>query len=304
MTSTQKVLRRAVLDELGGSGVYTTTGAGSTTTLVCTDAFKSSAVPASHLPFAWIHVPTATAPKERRVPQTGLDPTTGTITVDAAYGSSIGSSTEFEVCNLMPLIDSGNKSAGLSVNQCINLALRHLTVPDLLDVPTVAGAQSYSLATYAEWLDSIERLDPMSGGPIWDPARASGWPKMPSRIHNWRLSFDGGTPTLHFLEKAYPRSGFIFQIAVKRPAYTLISGSESTVGLAADTDTTIANRNDVVTAALVFAYKALAEGRGGWVSGEYADKYVTQLADARRLLAWDHSRDQLPAQAAAPQGAA
>lgn len=280
--------RRALGDEIGGFGVYTTTGAGSTSTLVCTTAFRSTEQPTDHLAYAWAYVPSATAPRQRRVRDDGLTPGSGTITVDDVFGSSIGSGVEFEVSTRLPLIDDGAKGLRISLNQCIVLGMRRLLVPgSRIDVTTVANQQEYALTAQAGWLDDESRIVA-----IYDPARASGFSRPLTRLR-WTLKLDDGTPTLQFIDRAYPVSGFTFQIAVQRPGHTLVSGTESTTGPSGDSDTSPLSLNDVVAASKVFAYQALARTTPGAKGAEYQGLYEQQLQAARELPTWDRVRDRM-----------
>jgi hypothetical protein len=286
--------RRALLEEIGGGGVYTTTGVGTATTLLCSTAFLSTELPNSHLAYAWVYVPSATFPKQRRVKKDGLDQTSGTITVDGTFNGAIASGVEFEISTRLPLIDSAAKSPGISLNQCVNLGLRHLLVPgSRISVTTVANQQSYSLSAYAAWLDSDERIVA-----VYDPPRAAGFPRPLTRLR-WQLNLDDGTPMLEFIDRAYPASGFTFELAVLRPGDSLVNGAESAAGLVNDSDTSPLAVKDVVVAAKVFAYQALARGRNTPKAAEYQELYEQQLALARALPTWDRARDRLGPQPAA-----
>lgn len=297
---TLKDYRRALGEEIGGFAVYTTTALGTTTTLICTTAFLSTELPSDHLAYAWVYVPSQTLFLQRRVKDDGLTPGSGTITVDGVFGSAIGAGVEFEVSTRLPCIDGSARAPGvLSLNQCVVQGMRRLLVPgSRVDVTTVANQQEYTLTAQAGWLDDESRIVA-----IYDPPRASGFPSPPTRLR-WTLKTDDGTPTLQFVDRAYPVSGFTFQVAVQRPGHTLVSGAESTTGPTSDSHTSPLSLNDVVTAAKVFAYQSLARTRPGAKGAEYQGLYEQALAEARQLPTWDRTRDRmLPAPPASKEAA-
>lgn len=277
--------RRALLEEIGGGGVGTTDATGTTTLFICTPMFKNANLPTDHLAYAWVYFPNVALPQQQQVTATGVNGATGGVTVAAAYGGAIGPSAPFEYSARLPLIDAGNKTMGPSLTQCVNLGLRQLLVPgSRVDVTTVAGQQSYPLTAQAGWLDDASRIVA-----VYDPPLASGYPLQPTQ-RLWALRLDDGTPTLQFLDEAYTESSFTFQIAVQRPGHTLASGVETTSGLTVDAQTSPLSLNDVVTAAKVFAFQALARRYSG---AKYEALHAQQLEVARALPTWDRVRDRL-----------
>lgn len=302
--------RRAILEEIGGGGVYTTDSAGSTTTLVCAAGFKNSSLPTDHLAYAWVHVPTTPAPKQQQVTATGLTSASGTITVGSAFGSSINSATAFEVSTRLALIDGGNKTAGISLNQCVNLALQHLLVPDELTV-AITTSDEIALTTWQGWLDRVDRLRA-----VLEPSPVSGRAPIDA---SWRfrsdeplLTLDAELPKLR-LEVPFSTATGSLTLQVLRPAETWLRISSTWTemtpgtGMTAETDETKVDLAHIRAAGKVFAYQAMAEARSGARRGEYQAQYEAALADARKLRYWDASRDKLqppPAPAAMQQEAA
>lgn len=301
MTVTLVTGRRDVLEALGGGGVYTTTGSGSTTTLVCF-RFASSALPTDHLDFTWVHVPSIGAPRQKMVAKNGLTPGTGTVTFEAAMGASVGSGVVFELSNLLPLVDEGAKGAELSLNQCVQRAHQHLAYEDTIELFSVANQQIYSLAGYAAWLRD-DRILALEDSPVY-----TFWPNPTSRFQRgsgWGFRYINGVPKIEFYDRGYGSDGHLWKLRVMRPAWTVANGVESTTGtLAAETDYTNALRTDVRDVGLMLAYRSLSQGRNAGMRGRYQALYEMQLARCRQLAAWDRTQDVFEPAAPAAAGVA
>lgn len=295
--TTRVAARRAILAGLGRGGVATTTSAGviGGGTLVCTD-FLSTLLPADFLDRAWVHVPTATSPRQRRVAASGLTIASGTVTFESTFGSQIGISTVFEWSPLLPLITAPATGETPSIEDALYEALRHLAFPDEIS-PSIATTADISLATWAAWLDRSDRLLA-----VLEPAPVASLAPIDASYrfegHTARLLLDGETPKLR-LNVLYPTATGSLTLQVLRPADTWfrVSGTwtETAPGtaLAAETDEVRPDLRHCREAGLVFCYQALAASREGARRAEYQAKYEQQLAIARDLPFWDHSRDDL-----------
>ncbi len=296
--------RRALLEGIGGGGVYTTDAIGSTTTLVCAGAFKSSVLPADHLDNAWIYVALSTFPRQHRVAANGLAPSTGTITLAGALGAGVIADVPFELSALLPLIDQGSKTPGISLTQCVNLALRHMLVPDELTVAIPASAE-VSLATLT-WLDRVDRLravlepSPVANGAVID----ASWRFRPGEP---LLTLDAELPKLRLTAPFGTATGNL-TLQVLRPAETWlkVGGTWGEVapgtGMTAESDEGKLDLPSVVIAGKVFAYQSLAQSRSGARRAEYQAKYEAALAEARALRYWDSSMDKLQPRPPAESG--
>lgn len=252
---------------------------------------------------AYIYVASGSgAGQQRVVKENSYVPSTGTLTVQNSSGwdATLAAGDQVEITRLFPAYADAASASSLGADtgyrSLINRALSYLLVPDQISVTTVADQQEYSLSTYAYWLDRAERLIG-----VLDPPRATGWPTKPT-WRRWELNLDGGSPTLQFLDRAYPVSGATFELNVLRPADTLISGSESSSGLTSDAATAVPAVNDVVTVGLMLAYEALANRSPGRPNGDYLKRWAAQIDLARRVRGYDRTQETPQQQAAAPAG--
>lgn len=284
----------------GGAALTTSAGNGGGTTLVSTTAFASSSLlPTDHLDGAWIYVATATAPRQRRVAPGGLS--AGTITVDAAFGSQIQTTSEFEWSRLIALINDGTRGAETSADECVNDALRHMVFADEISV-AVTTSDEISLITYQNWLDRPERFRGAR-----EPSPVSG--RAPIDM-GWRfeggvaaVTWDGERPKLRLRAPFGQAIGSIV-VQVNRPAETWIalsggSWAEATDGFSLssgatrDLDQAKPPIREVTTCALPFAWRAVMETKSGSTRAVYRQFYLDALAAARASTYWDKTRDDL-----------
>lgn len=303
MSSTLLAYRTALQRALDDVGLYIATS-GSGTTVVSNFLINTAtAASTGRYNGAYVYFQSGTGiGGQGVVKENGYAPSTGTLTFQATLNTAPGSGTVFEITRLFPSIRSDTsiypQTEDTDYRSIINRALSMIVMPDQVSVTTVASQQEYSLSTYAYWLDRPERLLA-----VLDPPRASGWPTKPT-WRRWELQLDGGVPTLQFIDRAYPVSSATFELSVMRPANTLISGTESTTGLSADTDTALPSVNDVVTIALMYAYESLANRSPGRPNGDYLKRYAAQVGLARRVRYYDKGQETAQQQAAAPEVAA
>lgn len=291
--------RQKLAEALGGAyGSFTATG-GSTTTLVCTAAFGGSVLPTSAQAYAWIYVPSATTPKQRRVTATGVNAGTGTITVDAAFGSAVSNGTVFEVHSLFPAQrESGadnSIAARPGLRELINQALRMILVPDVLAISLVTLQRDYALAAYP-WLDRPERIVALREPNLDASTTRPSW-----RHYELREDVDG--QTLHVPQPWRFSSGsYSASLQVLRPADTKIRvasvWSDSTVGLVNESDEAGPDVNAVVTVASALAYHWLA-ARGGARAAAYGALYAATMAEAAKIRNFDAGLAAAPSQEAA-----
>lgn len=296
--------RGALQRALDDGGVYlVASAAGGAVT--CNSLINSSTSASSgRYNGAYVYVQSGTGVGEQWVvKENSYVASTGTITTQRSTGfdTSPTAGSVIEITRLFPSISTatatGTQTEDTDYRTLVNRALSYLLVPDQISVTTVADQQEYSLSTYAAWLDRPARL-----AAVLDPPRATGWPSKRT-WRRWELNLDGPTPSLVFIDRAYPTSGATFELDVLRPADTLISGVESSTGLASDTDTAVPAVNDVVTVGLMLAYESLANRSPGRPNGDYLKRWAAQIELARRMARYDRSQETpQQQQAAAPAG--
>lgn len=290
--------RRHLLAQVGGGGVYTTTAAGDPdgSTLVClTFRAPTPTVPpgtplpapeldADHLGYAWVYVPSTTAPRQRRVRKDGLDVETGTISVADVFGGPIPTGVEFEMSSKLAPINDGSRDLGLALNDAINLALLRLLVPFRAPYVTQEGSAVIDLSAY-DWADRPERVVG-----LYEPARTAARAGEKTR-RDWEFRANGSAAQI-VVRPGFNRSGQTGEVDLLRPAATLINGADSTGGLVADADEAVPDANSVTTVALYYVYLQLAnDPNGGETYRALADQ---QLARCRQLNDWDTTADRLP----------
>ena len=301
MSSTLLAYRNALQRALDDVGLYLVTSVSSVSVLCNSLINSATGASTGRYNGAYAYIQSGTGVGNQGViKENSYVPSTGSITIQRSSGwdTSPAAGSVIEITRLFPSIGAGSavgaQTDDTDYRSLINRALAYILIPDQVSVTTVANQQEYSLSTYAYWLDREARL---TG--VLDPARASGWPTRPT-WRRWELQLDGGTPTLQFIDRAYPTSGATFEVVVRRPADTLISGAESTTGLSADTDTAVPAVNDVVTVGLMLAYEALMNRSPGRPNGDYLKRWTGQIDLARRVAGYDRTQETPQQQAAAP----
>lgn len=293
--------RRAVAAELGPFGVYSASG-GSTTTAISGNAFSSSELPTDALAYAWVFVPSISGIRQRRITATGLNGSTGTITLDAALGTAIANGTTFEILTRLPAAREQSAGVGqawlLGVHEAINLALRHCLIEDYISLTLVNGQYDYSLTP--AWLDRPSRLVDVLQPNVLGTTYVS-------TQRTYEMRKDGSSQSLHFRQPFRISSGsYTLSLKVKRPADTLIAGADSTVGLVAETDYCELDLNTIVLGALVFCYDALRKSRQGADRAKHQGLYEEHLRAFRRSPFYDAENEidpSVPAEAALPEAA-
>lgn len=296
--ATLRQYRQALARSLDDLAVYEIASSTATTTVISALADSTSNASDRRYDGRWAYISSGFAVGEgTTVKPGGFAPSTGTLTVAKFWETTPHDGDELELTGLFPAI-SGLPGADIDYRTLVNRALSRLMLEDRIDATTVADQYTYgfALATYP-WLDRMTRV---MG--VLDPPRATGLPRRPTwRPHTWRI--DGGAMTLEFAARPYPTSGATFQIAVLRPADTLISGADSTTGLVADSDTAVPSVEEVVVAGRYFAFEALLSRSKGRPSGDWSGQFAAAREDTMKLARWDRSQEAAP-EPQSQQGAA
>lgn len=293
--------------QLGGFMVATATGGGLNSG-VFPNAFKSTELTATNVPYVWGYRNDSAAPKQRRIQKAGLDPSTGTITFDGNFGSAFGVGSIVEFHTRIPAVREPITNDGLAMllgcNECIVLALQHLLVEDSITVALTNAQQDLRIT--ARWLDRKSRLID-----VREPNVTGGTTR--SSVRTWEFWPAVNANVIHFSAPYRFTSSGNVSLDVLRPADTIVAVSgggggytDSTSGPTNDGDACWPEKKDVTTVALVFAYGALRDSRTGSAKSQYAAMYVDQLQLARKVRGYDRDNDIDPSvpQAAPAQAVA
>jgi len=266
--------RRLLAERLGGFTVATTTSnAPDGLSLISTD-LAGGLDPDSYRG-AWVYPtqtgsvdPSASAFVLRRVGNSALNVSTGSLAVTVAFPTLLASGVDVELHTLLPPTRH-DKLPGL--RNCLNSALAELWTYARLTMTGINGAASYDLSTTNEWLeaDAINDLY----GPALDPTlNPQPWPAW-GPIQNSDSLKLGVSPTFG--------TGDAATVGVFRPGDTWIKSAgvwgSASFGLVNDTDEQLFNPEVIVMAALVHAYHALS------TQGESEErKYYAGLEQSQR----------------------
>lgn len=301
---TQTVYRRQVMAALDEPGIFACSSATSTTAVIATLASSASNHSPNQFATAWIYH--LALSQVRIIREGSFIPGTGGMSVDPGWTAPT-TNDELEITALFPSIMAGALFAQVGTDTdyrtLINRALSRLLAPDTISIP-ITTATSYSLSTYAAWLDRPERLqyDQQGRMKLFEPAVVSGRRAFSAAWRRPRLILDGAAPTLE-LDVPFTSATGNLTLHVLRPGDTLINGSESSVGLSAESDTALPSVNDVVTVTLMDAYRALMTRQSFRPSGRWKDRYDAQRKEAMALKYWDATQMAPPVAAAVQEAA-
>lgn len=232
MAITLQAARRALAFALDDLGVYIAS-AGSSTSFTIIQASNATAnASTDRLDGAWAYIATGgTAGQQRRVRPAGLTPSTGVVQIYHDWTAPVPGA-EIEITHLFPSMNISGATTGEDVDYgtLLNRALARYEIAGQIFLSTVAGQRTYSLATYAAWLDRDRLLA------VYDPPYVSGDVPVRADWRGLRLDLGASGPVLR-VDAPWAATSEAVTIDVARPANSLISGAESTVGLVAETDT-------------------------------------------------------------------
>lgn len=300
---TRVTYRRNLGPMVGPYGAFTTTAGGSTTAAICTDAFKSTELPTSHFAYDWLYWPSSAAPSVARVTKTGLDPSTGTITLDRALGTSIGAGQGIELSARLPSDRGGavddDATAIRSLNDCINEAARHIRVLRTYSLTLVNGQQEYALPA---WLNRPGRLIDVR------QPNATGTRTVRAADHGHAWELIGGTGGVYALRFRVPYriSGgtHMLTLDVESPADTWVKQSgtwtETTGGMTSDVHELMPEVKELNKVALALCYQTIRDTRRGADRAEYDRLYRLQMPIARGAYGYDTDNDIDPSVDGAP----
>lgn len=277
---------QSTAQELGRWMSFTTTAAGSTTTIV-SSSLADSETHATRYSNGYVFVQSGTyAGQQGKVKNSGgFAPSTGTFTVAVAMTGAPGSA---ETCEWLGHLPRYRYMDVPGIKDCVNEALQRVWIKDRLSIAGVTDQKQYSLSSYP-WLRETKYIRQLC-----DPKQVyTDNPKRSSK--RWDLLVDGERTYL-LIEDPY-RSDEMFYLDVFRPAssYLKISGSwanqtTDTAGLVAEADEALPSIQRLRPVILWRCYLALADfGPSDYT--EYWERKATkqaQIIALRRYLDFDY----------------
>jgi hypothetical protein len=306
---TYQKLRRMLAQEIGPFGAFTASnGVASFDEAVCPGAFDSTELASTAFAYQWFYRNGSTDVAQRRIKGAGLtvgtdNPGQKVIKLDGPLGTAIEAGTTFELFGRLPATTTqtaGGTTVIMGLLECLNAALHHILVPDLITLPLVSGRCDYVLEP--AWLDRASRLVEVRAPDVRGTKRIPSW-------RTWRIDEQVDGPILHVDAPWTFTSGApALELRVLRPAWTRIKVADtwvdSTVGLHNDADECGSDETAIVTVAKAFAYQALRESRAGGDRARYDMLYERQVQLARAVRGYDKDNDVDPAVPKAPLGQA
>ena len=271
MSTSFKAIRRLIANEIEPTSwaIGTSTGTGASTAIACS-SFAFTAGDNRALDGGWAYWTSGSLlGEERPIVSTGLDSSTGGITLANGFSSSTPSGAEFEVHLRYPVKRSPGTLWVPGYLEMVNDALGRLWFEDWLSVSGVSGQSRYLLdiATYP-WLANRPKdriLD------VYGPRDTTSNVRRSTDYH-WHIDDDAEAPELIFDSGGF-NTGDTFYLKVARPCNTRIkiSGtwtdvSESSLnsgyfGLANDSDETHAIGSHVLAMVVTESMNALGMGQ-------------------------------------------
>jgi hypothetical protein len=252
---------------------------------------------------AWVYFPAMTGTRQQRVLHNGLDPATGTLTLEGILGGVPTLGDQFEIHTHLPatrMTSIGIETSPIpGLHEIINEALRLILIPDTLTISVVDGIYDLQFPGYAWWLDRPSRLLDVRELNVSGTTRTSTW-------RRWQFRPSATAPVLHVEPPFRTPAGSSVELAVVRPADSKVAvggaWTDALVGapgLRSETDGAYPDLNAITTIALALCYRTLRDIRAGSERAVYGALYEQQLASARLVHGYDHSNDIDPAQMAA-----
>jgi hypothetical protein len=280
------------LDDLGS---YAVTSAATNTVRIANIGTTDTGASPNAYDGRWVScLATGAASVQQRKVIDGGYATNGTLSLDVNWSLVPTANDIVHLTSYFPVIEQvGGEET--SYRTIINRGLGRLGVVDSVDLAVTAGTESYSLATWADWLDRPERLlGVFEPGPTGGRIVAADW-------RGAKLVMDAELPRL---ELDAPFTGTL-TLDVIRPARTWVGTLgvwAERDGLTNDADEVAVQLEDAVCVAKVEAYHVLMSRSPGRPNGDWSKKYEEALAEARSLRFYDMTAYR--PQQSAPEAAA
>lgn len=247
-------------EETGEHGSFTTTSAGSTTTLVCS-TLVNSALAASEFAGMYVLIEDGACAGQVGHAKT-LVRSTGTLSVSDAFTATIQSGVTFSLYHILPPLDG--EGVLPSYLKLVNWALRRIPIERTIAFSGVTDQGYYPVpqSTYP-WFTDEERI-------LWIEYPVTDADELPRRLRPeaWEWDTNGQTRRLWFRGAPF-KTGETFGVKVMAPGNSLLKRdgtwteqASQTAGLSLFTngvaDEALPDVADVVTMATALMYRALS----------------------------------------------
>ena len=247
----------------------------------------------------WVYLPTMPTIGFRIVaeyPQFG-----GAVLDGLTGGVGLAAGTQFILSKPLPILTTHGVTGLMTL---VQRASWDVWYEDTLDLTPAAGAYTVDLSSYKAWLTEERVCRDGQGRPLYyDPPIVTGYPQQPAHWRYGEINQQAGIPTLR-LTRAYLSSldaTAPAQLCVLRPAGSLVSGAEATLGLTTDAQTIGGDPEELVQVTLLRAYEYLAVA--AFLSAEERQRYAA-LVEPQRAWVLAHVKHYLPRDEMAGKAAA
>lgn len=186
--------RRRLGEAAGFLSLYqTTVGASRADQVVVADLISGGALESSFLSNSWVYQPTGVnALQARRVAYNGLDPTTGTLSLDRAFGAQTPINTPLEVYGRLPPVRMEGR---LGLNDLVNKVLSECWTIQKLPLAGVQNQRVYPVGSSMPWLVSEDQIVEVYFRPAAADPNADD-----SLMVNWRWVPGGDNPGIEIAQ--------------------------------------------------------------------------------------------------------
>lgn len=248
--------------------------------VICTD-FQSTELEDSFFGNTWLYQPTGqNAGQCRRIQYQGLDPTTGTITLEAPFTNLTQGATPIEIYGKLPPV---RREGRLGLNEIVNRVLSECWTIQRLPIAGVQDQRLYPIGALFPWLQSEDQVTEVYYRPASEDPNADD-----SLEYNWRWVAGGDNPSIEIaqplntgdllkIEAYVPMNWWVGQQGIPSSTYTwgLLSGPP--LGLQAETDMGLISMLGMETIGKAWIFYELAK----WGLPEDQATYRQQAASAR-----------------------
>jgi hypothetical protein len=227
--------RHRLADAAGFNAQTTTTASAAQPNQLIVSDFLSTELEPSFLGNTWAYQPSGpNAGQVRRVAYTGLDPSSGTVTLERAYATATPVGTAVEFLGRLPPVRYEGR---LGLNDLVNKVLAECWTVQKLPIPAVASQRVYPLGALFPWLQAEDQfVEVYYRGAGADPNSDD------QLMVNWRWMPGADNPGLEIAQPLNSGDTLLPQVYVPM-SWWLNTGTgfalAATEGLFADTDQAI-----------------------------------------------------------------